>query len=158
MPRSQLCRITNVHLPCCICETSDAHLDGFLVHWIHSHRRATVDILVASRLCHTRNQDAELRGPGDLRARSASRQDPEVASQEVAQVLAGIRGPSPLFDGDSIDIELMKILHVSRVDSTLDEIYAPTMPVSVDLAAPEVQDAEPQRPQRWMGYFDLHPV
>jgi hypothetical protein len=76
----------------------------------------------------------------------------------VAQVLAGIRGPSPLFDGDSIDIELMKILHVSRVDSTLDEIYAPTMPVSVDLAAPEVQDAEPQRPQRWMGYFDLHPV
>ena len=22
-------------------ETNDAHLDGFLVHWIHSHRRAT---------------------------------------------------------------------------------------------------------------------
>jgi len=21
-------------------ETNDAHLDGFLVHWIHSHRRA----------------------------------------------------------------------------------------------------------------------
>jgi len=22
-------------------KTNDAHLDGFLVHWIHSHRRAT---------------------------------------------------------------------------------------------------------------------
>ena len=47
------------------------------------------------------------------------------------------------------------------MDSTgtaLDEIYAPTIPGSVDLAAPqEVQDAELQRPQRRMGYFDLHP-
>jgi len=47
------------------------------------------------------------------------------------------------------------------MDSTgtaLDEIYAPTIPGSVDLAAPqEVQDAEPQRPQRRMGCFDLHP-
>ena len=37
------CCVTNVHLPGCSREgeTIDAHLDGFLVHWLHSHRRAT---------------------------------------------------------------------------------------------------------------------
>jgi len=88
-------------------------------------------------------------------------QDPEVASQEVAQVLAGIRGPSPPFDGESVDIEPMNVLHRSRMDSAgtaLDEIYAPTIPGSVDLAEPEeVQVLEPQHPHRRMGYFDLHP-
>jgi len=47
------------------------------------------------------------------------------------------------------------------MDSTgtgLDEIYAPTIPGSVDLAEPEeVQVPAPPRPQRRMGYFDLHP-
>ena len=55
----------------------------------------------------------------------------------------------------------MNVPHRSRMDSTgtvLDEIYAPTIPGSVDLAAPEeVQDPESHRPQRRMGYFDLHP-
>ena len=122
---------------------------------------AWVDILVASHSRRAGNQDAELRRPGGPRARNASRQDPEVASQEVAQVLAGIRGPSPPFDGDSVDIEPMNVPHRSRMDSTgtvLEDIYVPTIPGSVDLAAPEeVQDPEPQRPQRRMGYFDLHP-
>ena len=122
---------------------------------------AWVDILVASHSRRAGNQDAELRRPGGPRPRNASRQDPEVASQEVAQVLAGIRGPSPPFDGESVDIEPMNVPHRSRMDSTgtvLDEIYAPTIPGSVDLAEPEgVQVAEPQRPQRRMGYFDLHP-
>jgi len=37
-------------------------------------------------------------------------------------------------------------------------LYAPTIPVSVDLAEPEeVQVPAPQRPQWLMGYFDLHP-
>jgi hypothetical protein len=79
----------------------------------------------------------------------------------VAQVLAGIRGPSPPFDGESVDIEPMNVPHRSRMDSTgtvLDEIYASTIPGSVDLAEPEeVQVAGPQRPERRMGYFDLHP-
>jgi len=47
------------------------------------------------------------------------------------------------------------------MDSTgtaLDEIYAPAIPGSVDLAEPEdVQIPAPQRPQRRMGYLDLHP-
>ena len=42
--------------------------------------------------------------------------------------------------------------------TALDEIYAPTIPGSVERAEPEaVQVPEPQRPQRQMGYFDLHP-
>jgi len=122
---------------------------------------AWVDILVASHSRRAGNQDAELRRPGCPRPRNASRQDPEVASQEVAQVLAGIRGPSTPFDGESVDIEPMNVSHHSRMDSTgtaLDEIYAPTIPGSVDLAEPEgVQDPEPQRPQRRIGYFDLRP-
>ena len=55
----------------------------------------------------------------------------------------------------------MNVLHRSRMDSTgtaLDEIYAPMIPVSVDLASlEEVQEPEPRRPQHRMGYFDLHP-
>jgi len=79
----------------------------------------------------------------------------------VAQVLAGIRGPSPPFGGESVDIEPMNVPHRSRMDSTgtaLHEIYAPTIPGSVDLAEPaEVQVLEPQHPHRRMGYFDLYP-
>jgi len=65
---------------------------------------AWVDILVVSHSRHTGNQDAGVRHPGGPRSRNASRQDPEVVSQEVAQVFAGIRGTSPPFDGDSVDI------------------------------------------------------
>ena len=112
---------------------------------------AWVDILVVSHSRRAGNQDAEVYCTGGRRPRNASRQDPEVASQEVAQVLAGIRGPSPPFDGDSVDIEPMNVPHRSRMDSTgtaLDGIYAPTIPGSVDLAAPEeVQDPEPRRPR-----------
>jgi hypothetical protein len=121
---------------------------------------AWVDILVASHSRRAGNQDAELRRPGGPRPRNASRQDPEVASQEVAQVLAGIRGPSPSFD-ESVDIEPMNVPHRSRMDNSgahMDEIYAPTIPGSVDLAEPEdAPDPEPPRSQRRMGYFDLHP-
>jgi len=117
---------------------------------------AWVDVLVASHSRRAGNQDAEHRRPGGPRPRNASRHDPE-----VAQVLAGIRGPSPPFDGESVDIEPMNVPHRSRMDSTgtaLDEIYAPTIPGSVDLAEPEeVQVPAPQRPQRRVGYFGLHP-
>jgi len=42
--------------------------------------------------------------------------------------------------------------------TALDEICAPTIPGSVDLAEPEeVPIPAPQRLQRRMGYFDLHP-
>src|SRR5260221_9072502 len=72
------------------------------------HRRskddAWVDILVLSHSCRAGNEDMGVRHPRGPQSHNASCQDPEVASQEVAQVLTGIHGPSPPFDGDSVDI------------------------------------------------------
>jgi hypothetical protein len=125
---------------------------------------AWVDILVATHARRAGNQDAEhRRPPGGPRPRNFSRQDPEMASLEVAQVLAGVRGPSPLLDGESVDIEPMNVPHRSKIDSLgspLEEQYAPTIPESLDLMEPEeVPGVElaPPRPQRRIGYFDVHP-
>jgi hypothetical protein len=121
---------------------------------------AWVDILVASHSRRAGNQDAELCRPGGPRPRNAGRPDPEVASQEVAKVLAAVRGTSP-FDVESVDIELMNVPHRSKIDGSgtpLDEIYAPTIPSSIDVSVQdEVQEPEPQRPPQRMGYFDIHP-
>jgi hypothetical protein len=126
---------------------------------------AWVDILVASHSRRAGNQDAEIRRLGGPRNRNASRPDPELASLEVAQVLAAVRGPSPSYDGESVDIEPMNVPHRSKIDSLgspMEELYAPTIPGSVDTTEPEpahedVHESETQRSQRRMGYFDLHP-
>ena len=61
----------------------------------HEHRRskhdAFVDILVVSHSRRVSDQDADIRRPGGARPRNVSRPDPEIASLEVAQVLAGVR-------------------------------------------------------------------
>jgi hypothetical protein len=125
---------------------------------------AWVDILVASHSRRAGNQDAEHRRPaGGPRLRNVNRQDPEMASLEVAQVLAGVRGPSPALDGESVDIEPMNVPHRSKIDSLgspIEEQYAPTIPGSLDLIEPEeVPGVElaPPRPERRVGYFDMHP-
>ncbi|KAH9979484.1 hypothetical protein BGW80DRAFT_1435011 [Lactifluus volemus] len=108
---------------------------------------AWVDILVANSSRRSTNLDPDLRRPSGPRARNVPpRPDPEVASQEVAQVLAGIRGPSPAIplDGESeADIEPMQVPHRSMINShgaSLEEAYIP-----------------PPRPPRRVGYFDMHP-
>ena len=125
---------------------------------------AWVDILVASHSRRAGNQDAEhRRPPAGPRPRNVGRQDPEMASLEVAQVLAGVRGPSPALDGESVDIEPMNVPHRSKIDSLgspLEEQYAPTIPGSLDLIEPEEVpgiELPPPRSQRRMGYFDVHP-
>ena len=110
---------------------------------------------------------ADIRRPGGVRPRNISRPDPEVASLEVAQVLAGVRGHSPPFDGDSeADIEPMNVPHRSNMDNhfaspMLDDIYEPTIPESEGQIEKPVDEIvlQPQRQhsQRRMGYFDLHP-
>jgi hypothetical protein len=134
----------------------------------HERRRskddAWVDILVASHTRRATTQDA------DIRLRSRNRPDPEVASQEVAQVLASVvRGPSPPFDGDSseADIEPMSIPHRSKMTtSLLDDIYEPTIPESEPVEEepeeeivlqPQPQQQQQQHASRRLGYFDLHP-
>ncbi|KAN0128116.1 hypothetical protein V8E53_014097 [Lactarius tabidus] len=148
----------------------------------HERRRskddAWVDILVASHSRRATNQDADIRRP-----RNVSRPGmvgPEMASLEVAQVLAGVvRGPpSPMFDGgdsSEADIEPMQVPHRSKmnhrgttplVDDTY--TYEPTIPESE--GQPEALYEEEEEPEeevvlspsaaasaRRMGYFDLHP-
>ena len=153
----------------------------------HERRRskddAWVDILVASHSRRAANQDAEIRRPGGAAAAARSRNatrpgpDPEVASQEVAQVLAGVvRGPSPPFDGDSeADIEPMQVPHRSKMNHRgttpmVEDSYEATIPESEGQAEPEEEEEEEQpeeeivlQPEhstparRRMGYFDLHP-
>ena len=151
----------------------------------HERRRskddAWVDILVASHSRRAANQDAEIRRPGGAaaaaRSRNASRPgpDPEVASQEVAQVLAGVvRGPSPPFDGDSeADIEPMRVPHRSKMNNRgttpmVDDSYEPTIPESEGQPELEEEEEQPEEEivlqpeestpaRRRMGYFDLHP-
>jgi len=127
---------------------------------------AWVDILVSSQTRRAPNQDAEVRRPTGPRLRNASRPDPEDVSQEIAQVLAGIRGPSPPFDGDSeADIEPMKVPHRSRMvdhgTMPLDDIYEPsegqTEREEVDEREEELMFQSQQHASRRVGYFDLHP-
>jgi hypothetical protein len=131
-----------------------------------------VDILVASHSRRATNQDADIHrntGVGP-RSRNVSRPDPEVASQDVAQVLAGIRLSSPPFDGDSeADIEPMQVPHRSKMSNrgttVLDDSYEPTIPESVEMELEPEEEIvlQPEHPavtvanKRRMGYFDLHP-
>ncbi|KAH8995933.1 hypothetical protein EDB92DRAFT_1942827 [Lactarius akahatsu] len=136
----------------------------------HERRRskddAWVDILVASHDRRATNQDAEIRRPGGPRSRNVVvRPDPEVASQEVAQVLAGVRGPSPPFEGDSeADIEPMQVPHRSKMNNRgttpLDDSYEPTIPESEGQTEADEEELEEEivlQPSRRLGYFDLHP-
>ena len=141
----------------------------------HERRRskddAWVDILVASHSRRATNQDA------DIIRRPPPRRDPEMASQEVAQVLAGVvlRAHSPPipFDGNSsseADIEPMQVPHRSKMNHRgttplVDDSYEPTIPES---EVPDVEEEEEPEDEivlspssiatrRRMGYFDLHP-
>ncbi|KIP03300.1 hypothetical protein PHLGIDRAFT_94961 [Phlebiopsis gigantea 11061_1 CR5-6] len=123
---------------------------------------AWVDILVnSSRRLDA--QDAELRGGGGgLRG---GRSDPELASQEVSEVLAMVRGQVISDDEDSV----MEPVHDEHLDDGVSEVDQDTIPASSiagsfaeDLddqyAYDEEDEAElaPIQPRR-LGYFDLHP-
>ena len=154
----------------------------------HERRRskddAWVDILVASHSRRATNQDADIiRRPQQQPPSSRSRdRDPEMASQEVAQVLAGVvlRAHSPppppphlQFDGNSsseADIEPMQVPHRSKMNyrgtTPLDDSYEPTIPESEvheeeEEEHPEDDDEVVLSPssmaRRRLGYFDLHP-
>ena len=92
--------------------------------------------MVASHSRQVSNQDADICWPGGARPRNVSRPDSEIATLEVAQVLAGVCEHSLPFDGDSeADIEPMNVHYRSKMDShfatpMLDDIYEPTIPES----------------------------
>ena len=107
---------------------------------------AWVDILVSGNGRRFGGQDASLR---------ARRSDPDLAKQEIAQVLAAVKGHPP--SDDEQDEVVMEPVDEPRLFS----IEAP--PSSGDYgpfgttAVEEPEDVTPTPPPRRKGYFDLHP-
>ncbi|KAI0264839.1 hypothetical protein BC834DRAFT_924457 [Gloeopeniophorella convolvens] len=123
-----------------------------------------------------------VRRPGGPRARGGAggkAQDPEAASLEVAQVLAGVEASMRLDDDDDAaephehehghgheadtslgSIEPMAVPHRSRLDGAVP--YAPSVPDTEEEQEQEDEEEEDEEGQeerapRRLGYFDLHP-
>ncbi|TFY53287.1 hypothetical protein EVG20_g10185, partial [Dentipellis fragilis] len=121
---------------------------------------AWVDILVASNSRRLGGQDAELRSPlkGGI-------SDPELASQEVAQALAAVRGHPASDDEDDIEPMRVPSQRESHASETPDaSILEETRTDAGDLD--EDEEAMKEREQRLaqaaqlrqrLSYFDLHP-
>ncbi|KAI0367874.1 hypothetical protein BV20DRAFT_529986 [Pilatotrama ljubarskyi] len=129
--------------------------DDDLVKKRHNRRRskddAWVDILVANSGRRMAGQDAEMRN-----ALKGGRSDPELASQEVSEVLAAVRGHF----SDDEDEGMEPVAGPSREGetSTLQDSSLEHTPESADRHGDD-EDEEPPHPvtKRRMGYFDLHP-
>ncbi|KAH9172544.1 hypothetical protein EDB89DRAFT_1851067 [Lactarius sanguifluus] len=144
----------------------------------HERRRskddAWVDILVASHDRRATNQDCRdppYQAVHDHATLSSVRTQKSRA-RKSRRLLAGVRGPSPPFEGDSeADIEPMNVPHRSKMNNRgttpLDDSYEPTIPeseVQTEVDEEELEEEivlQPsqtqQQSQRRLGYFDLHP-
>lgn len=116
---------------------------------------AWVDILVASNSRRLGAQDASLRD-----ALKGGRSDPELASQEVSEVLAAVRGQLP---SDDEDDEPEPVHDDHYFDDRTPDGPRDTTPGPRVLVEDEDEDADADgRPatvisKRSLGYFDLHP-
>ncbi|KAL1942286.1 hypothetical protein VTO73DRAFT_6350 [Trametes versicolor] len=121
----------------------------------HNRRRskddAWVDILVANSSRRMASQDAEMRN-----ALKGGRSDPELASQEVSEVLAAVRGH---FSDDEDDgMEPVAGPSGEGDTSTLQDSVLEHTPASADHHGDDESDSQTQTtPRRRVGYFDLHP-
>ncbi|KAF9234382.1 hypothetical protein BU15DRAFT_52692 [Melanogaster broomeanus] len=108
---------------------------------------AWVDILVATHNRRMGSQEVERKTPGG-RGLKGGRSDPELASQEVAQVLASVRARSPLSDDED--------LHAGG--STMDPVPIET-PNEKEIKEedPDVDSVMSYPKTKRLGYFDLHP-
>ncbi|KAH9917724.1 uncharacterized protein B0H18DRAFT_1087011 [Fomitopsis serialis] len=131
----------------------------------HGRRRsrddAWVDILVANNNRRMASQDAELRNGQRLRSR---RSDPELASQELSEVLAAVRG-QPFSDDEDMSMEPVSMRQRDRDDdgdtTTMD---GSVVQHSIGLQerdsylfTDDETEEEPRPRQRRPTYFDLHP-
>ncbi|KAI0357161.1 hypothetical protein OH77DRAFT_1451388 [Trametes cingulata] len=129
--------------------------DDDLVKKRHNRRRskddAWVDILVANSGRRMAGQDAEMRN-----TLKGGRSDPELASQEVSEVLAAVRGH--FSDDEDEGMEPVAGPSGEGETSTLQDSVLEHTPESVDRHGDD-EDEEPPQPvsKRRMGYFDLHP-
>ncbi|KAI0776988.1 hypothetical protein BD413DRAFT_234537 [Trametes elegans] len=120
----------------------------------HNRRRsrddAWVDILVANSSRRMAGQDAELRN-----VLKGGRSDPELASQEVSEVLAAVRGQ---FSDDEDDgMEPVAGPGGEGDTSTLQDSVLEHPPESSDAHGDDEDELATTTPRKRMGYFDLHP-
>ncbi|KAI0925430.1 hypothetical protein AcW1_002909 [Taiwanofungus camphoratus] len=127
---------------------------------------AWVDILVANNNRRMGGQDAEMRNGHGLQSR---RSDPELASQEVSEVLAAVRGHLSTDDEDDNGMEPVNSVHradeeqeddtTTLEDSMFERAQSPP-PERESALFGDDEDGEaslmPVRKKR-PGYFDLHP-
>lgn len=125
---------------------------------------AWVDILVATHSRRLGGQEAEMRKPGDrIRGLKGGRSDPELASMEVAQALAGIRARSPPSDDEFLSDryqEPVSVYRTSDIEPHEEVVAEPDTSRDLTEVDPE-QDPDVSsimsHPRKRMGYFDLHP-
>ncbi|KDQ58269.1 hypothetical protein JAAARDRAFT_35076 [Jaapia argillacea MUCL 33604] len=122
---------------------------------------AWVDILVASSSRRLGGQDADLRPMGTVRGLKGGRSDPELASQEVAQALAAVRG-QVFSDDEDEDDEGMEPVRITPEDEVDGEHFGGMDSEVEDRFTQEVVDEDEEfttsyTPQKRLGYFDLHP-
>ncbi|CDO71773.1 hypothetical protein BN946_scf184923.g3 [Trametes cinnabarina] len=121
----------------------------------HNRRRskddAWVDILVANSSRRMAGQDAVMRN-----ALKGGRSDPELASQEVSEVLAAVRGQ--FSDDEDEGMEPVAGPSAEGDTSTLPDSVLDHPPESSDQHSDdEDEDLSQLTPKRRLGYFDLHP-
>lgn len=106
---------------------------------------AWVDILVAAHSRRMGSQEAERRPGGKVL--KGGRSDPELASQEVALVLAGVRARSPLSDDEGVQVRQPAV-------DPLPSVIPQEKPKEED---PDVESVMSYPKRKRVGYFDLHP-
>ncbi|KAH9896000.1 hypothetical protein C8Q73DRAFT_789784 [Cubamyces lactineus] len=120
----------------------------------HNRRRskddAWVDILVANSSRRMAGQDAEMRN-----ALKGGRSDPELASQEVSEVLAAVRGH--FSDEEDEGMEPVAGPSAEADTSTLQDSVLEHPPESSDQHGDDEDEELHTTPKRRLGYFDLHP-
>ena len=131
---------------------------------------AWVDILVASHSRRMGGQDTEPKKPSDrVRGLKGGRSDPELASMEVAQALAGVRARSPPSDDERADYGHMEQpITLAYRDSTYETHDEPADESETEKDYDQHHELDPELDpdvdsimsaptRRRMGYFDLHP-
>lgn len=120
---------------------------------------AWVDILVATSSRRMNGQDADMPNGNRLRSR---RSDPELASQEVSEVLAAVRGHMLSDEEDDMEpVEPPSIREPMQDDvGTMEESIIDRSLRERDSALygdDEEEDPVPAPRTKRLGYFDLHP-
>jgi hypothetical protein len=121
---------------------------------------AWVDILVANHSRRMEGQDAESKKPTDrIRALKGGRSDPELASMEVAQALAGVRARSPPSD-DETEEPVSLAYRDSAYEAHDELVVGPETERDNELdheLDPDVDSIMSAPARKRLGYFDLHP-